>query len=216
MSVILSGIEMVGVIAFAASGALTAIQKQLDIFGIMILSIITAMGGGTIRDIFLGNTPPKMFENGTAIVLSITVAVILFAVYQYSHKWRKRLAAQIEPIFIFCDALGLGIFSAIGTDMGISSGYSGNLVLCLFLGSITGVGGGMLRDMMCADIPAVLCRNIYAVAAIAGSGMFYLTSCLGLGRIMSTLIAIFITVTCRLLAWHYRWNLPKVSKNQLS
>ena len=216
MSVILSVIELAGTIAFAISGTLTAIQKQLDLFGVLILSVVTAMGGGAIRDVFLGYTPPRMFFSYQYIVSASGVAVILFFFFKYSHQKHPNLVAHIQPLYVFCDALGLGIFSVTGTDMGIASGYMGNLVLCIFLGTITGVGGGILRDIMCSDIPTVLCRNIYAVAAILGSGIFYLMSYLNCDRVLSSLLAIFCTTALRLLAWHYHWNLPRITGDQMS
>lgn len=212
MSVILSVLELVGTIAFAVSGTLTAIQKQLDLFGVVILSIVTAMGGGAIRDIFLGRTPPRMFFSHQYILSAIGVAVVLFFFFKNSRRRHPHLAVYVQPLYVFCDALGLGIFSVTGTDMGIASGYIDNLALCIFLGTITGVGGGVMRDIMCADIPAVLCRNIYAVAAALGSGIFYGMSFLNCNRVHSSLIAISCTTALRLLAWHYHWNLPRITK----
>ena len=143
-------------------------------------------------------------------------AAALFLFFKYQRRGSQCLRVYIQPVFVFCDALGLGIFSVTGTDMGIASGYGEHLVLCVCLGTLTGVGGGILRDIMCADIPAILCRNIYAAAALLGSSIFYLLVCVGASRTGAGCAAVFCTVALRLLAWHCHWNLPRAAKDQPS
>ncbi|MEH2941112.1 trimeric intracellular cation channel family protein [Lawsonibacter sp. JLR.KK007] len=216
MSVIFAAAELIGTVAFAVSGALTAIQKRMDILGVVVLSIVTAMGGGALCDVLMGCTPPRMFYRWQYILSAAGAAAALFLFFKYQRRGSQCLRVYIQPVFVFCDALGLGIFSVTGTDMGIASGYGEHLVLCVCLGTLTGVGGGILRDIMCADIPAILCRNIYAAAALLGSSIFYLLVCVGASRTGAGCAAVFCTVALRLLAWHCHWNLPRAAKDQPS
>jgi len=202
--------EFIGTIAFAISGALLAIQKRLDLFGILLLGIITALGGGTIRDLILGHTPPRMFYSFQYVCLAALSALLVFFTAKISKRSYEGFTGIADFLMVFCDALGLGIFAVIGTQAGIEAGFGSNLFLCVFLGMTTGVGGGILRDMMCGDIPFVLRKHIYAVAAIAGSLLFYTLLQTGLDETLSTLAGMFVTLALRLLAWHFKWNLPRV------
>jgi len=203
-------LEILGTIAFAISGALLAIQKRLDLFGILLLGIITALGGGTIRDLILGHTPPRMFYSFQYVCLAALSALLVFFTAKISKRSYEGFTGIADFLMVFCDALGLGIFAVIGTQAGIEAGFGSNLFLCVFLGMTTGVGGGILRDMMCGDIPFVLRKHIYAVAAIAGSLLFYTLLQTGLDETLSTLAGMFVTLALRLLAWHFKWNLPRV------
>ena len=210
MEMVLYGAELIGTIAFALSGTLLAIKKKLDIFGMLVLSVITALGGGTIRDLILGHTPPRMFYSFEYVGLAMAVTLVVFVGLKVTHRKDVVLSRQMDFLYILCDALGLGIFSVIGTQAGIAAGYGDNAFLCIFLGMLTGVGGGVLRDMMCGDIPGILYRHVYAVAAILGGGVFYVLTHLGVDGTAASLIAMSATVVLRLLAWHYKWNLPRV------
>lgn len=210
MEFMLQCAELVGTIAFALSGALLAIEKRLDIFGILLLSIITALGGGTIRDLLLGITPPKMFYSYQYLALAAAAALITFLAARRSRGIFGRFQSLMDALFVFSDALGLGIFAVIGTEAGLAAGYGDIPFLCIFLGMTTGVGGGILRDIMCGDIPFVLRKHIYAVAAIAGGLVFYVLIRTGLDGTLAALAGVVVTVALRLLAWHYRWNLPRV------
>lgn len=210
MELVLYGAELIGTIAFALSGTLLAIQKKLDIFGMLVLSVTTALGGGTIRDLLLGHTPPRMFYSFEYVGLAVAVTLIVFLAAKITHKRDFVFSRQMDFFYILCDAVGLGIFSVVGTQAGIAAGFGSNAFLCIFLGMLTGVGGGILRDMMCGDIPGVLCRHVYAVAAILGGGVFYVLSRLDVDGTAASLVAMSATVVLRLLAWHYKWNLPRV------
>lgn len=201
--------ELVGTIAFAISGAVLAIQKKLDLFGILLLGVITALGGGTVRDLILGHTPPRMFYNVEYVALAVAAAFIVFLVAKYTKKNQLFSSGVMDFLFVFCDSLGLGIFAVIGTQAGITEGFGDNAFLCIFLGMMTGVGGGIIRDMMCTDIPFVLRKHIYAVAAILGSVIFYVLLNIGMAEAVASLAGMLVTLVLRLLAWHYRWNLPK-------
>lgn len=209
MNLLFSVIELMGTIAFAVSGAMLAVKKRLDIFGILFLGVVTALGGGTVRDLLLGHTPPRMFYNVEYILVALLSALTVFFTVRLTHgqgSWSGRAA---DTLLTFSDALGLGIFAVVGTQAGISDGFGDNAVLCIFLGMVTGVGGGVLRDMMCTDIPFVLRKHIYAVAALLGAGIYYCLTCLDVNSGIASLLGMTATVVVRILAWHYRWNLPR-------
>ena len=201
MNYLLSIAELVGTVAFAISGATLAIQKRLDLFGILFLGLVTALGGGTIRDLLLGYNPPKMFYKTQFVELALVSALM---VYFLANKKIGRYLFRGADDFLFnlIDALGLGIFAVIGTQAGITAGFRSYPFFCIFLGMTTGVGGGVLRDVMCGDIPFVLRKHIYAVAAIFGSVVFYTLSCLGIDVTFASLLGMVSTVVLRLLARH--------------
>lgn len=203
--------EIVGTVAFALSGALKAIQKNLDIFGVCVLAVFTALGGGVIRDLLLGLTPPRMFYSENYLLTSLGVALVTFLVVRFFHK-ADGFGIWWDQVFNVCDALGLGIFAVIGTQAAMQAGFASKFFLCLSTGMITGVGGGALRDMMCVEIPSILRKHIYAVAALAGSLLYYILVFLDLPKTLSTFVAVAVTVTLRILARHYQWNLPKAMK----
>jgi len=213
MNLLFTIAELVGTVAFALSGAMVAVQKRLDIFGIMLLGVVTALGGGTIRDVLLGHTPPRVFYSGSYVALSIVSALVVFVVFRLSKGRFSQFTGSMDALLTLSDALGLGIFAVIGARAGMTEGYGDNALLCIFLGMLTGVGGGVLRDMMCADIPFVLRKHVYAVAAIAGASVFYYTVAFGLDQSVASLMGMLTTFLMRVLAWHYRWNLPRAVIN---
>ena len=214
MDFLLETTEFLGTVAFSVSGAMLAVKKRLDIFGVLFLGVVTALGGGTIRDLLLGINPPKMFYNTEYVLLALLSALTVFLVIRLTHGQGFWSGHAMDNLLTFSDALGLGIFAVVGTQAGISAGYGDNPFLCVFLGMVTGVGGGVLRDMMCADIPFVLRKHIYAVAAILGGSIYYLLSRLEVSSPISSLLGMGVTVLIRVLAWHYRWNLPKAQVDE--
>lgn len=201
------GIEIIGTIAFAWSGAMTGIGKNLDIFGVIVLGMVTAVGGGAIRDVLLGLTPPGMFRDPSYAVIAFMTSVVLFLLVRWKQKiWESRHMAAYEKIMNFCDALGLGIFSAVGVYTGYGKGHE-SVFFLVFLGVITGIGGGMLRDVLAGEMPFVLYKRVYAVAALTGAAMC--TWLLPKGTYPAVGIGAGVTIAIRLLATHYRWNLPK-------
>ena len=214
MDLVLYGAELVGTAAFALSGAMLAAHKGLDLFGILFLGVVTALGGGTIRDVLLGITPPKMFYSYEYVALAVGTALVLFLAFRLVPRTRAGLAGQMDLLYNLCDAVGLGVFAVVGTQAGMEAGYAENAFLCIFLGLTTGVGGGILRDIMCADIPGVLRKHIYALAAIAGSGVFYLMERGGIHGAAAALSGMAVTTALRMLARHYRWNLPKAEEGE--
>lgn len=202
--------ELIGTIAFASSGTLVGIRKNMDIFGINVLGITTAVGGGCIRDIILGINPPKMFQNFSYVIAAIITSCILFLLFfRNQDLLSSRFLATYEKIMIALDAIGLGVFTVMGikTAMDISTDY--NVFLFLFVGVVTGIGGGMLRDIMAGMTPFVFVKHIYAVAALLGAICY-----LALHEIVNDTAALFLSATLiviiRLLAAHYRLNLPRI------
>ena len=215
MDLVLYGAELVGIVAFALSGAILAAQKGLDLFGVVFLGVVTSVGGGTVRDVLLGLTPPRMFYNYEYVALAVVTALALFLVFRLSPGARAGMAGRIDLLYNLCDAVGLGIFVVVGTQTCLDAGYSDNAFLCIFLGMTSGVGGSILRDMMCAGIPTVLRKHVYALAAVAGSAVYYLLRRMAVDGTFPILCGMAVTVALRMLARHYRWNLPRAGEEDL-
>lgn len=202
-------IEIIGTVAFASSGAMIAIRKNMDIFGINVLAITTALGGGLIRDLILGINPPNMFRDSSYALWAIATACVLFVIF----KWRKRLLEshwieKYEQLMGIMDAIGLGAFTVIGIDKAIQMGYDSTFLL-IFVGVITGVGGGMLRDIMAGNTPFIFVKHVYACASIAGAIVCLLARLIFLDYV-AMIIGAVVVILIRILAARYRWNLPKV------
>lgn len=206
--------QIIGTVAFAASGAMLAIDRDLDLFGVLFLGVITAVGGGAIRDLLLGSFPPVAFRDATYVLVAFVTALIVFLLAAMGNVryWRERDA--MDRAFNLLDAVGLGIFSAVGAQTAMSAGFSGNAFLCVFMGMTTGVGGGILRDLLSKTVPAVLKRRIYAVASIIGAATYFYMVKLSAGAPAAMLAGMLITVLIRMLATHYAWNLPRVKRPQ--
>lgn len=203
-------VEILGTIAFATSGAMVAINKRVDIFGVLVLSSITALGGGCIRDILIGALPPRMFSDYRYVAVAVIVSLFVFVVaYAFRNQYQKsqKIVDSVNNVF---DALGLGIFTVTGVQVAIESGFKMNSILAVCLGVITGIGGGVLRDVMLREIPFVLKKRIYALASIAGGVVYYNMYLGGVSRTLSIIVAVAVTFVIRLLATIFKLNLPKV------
>lgn len=201
-------LELAGTIAFAASGAMIAIQKRMDYLGVVVLGVITAVGGGMCRDLLIGQTPPNLFLDPTNTIVAFWVVTCIFIIVKM--HWNRYLhinAALYDDMMNLTDAVGLGLFTATGVNMAISAGYGDNHFLCAFLGVITGVGGGILRDILAGQMPAVLRKHIYACASIAGA-VSYIWLLPLVSPSLSMAASSSIVVAIRILARHYCWNLP--------
>lgn len=191
-------LEILGTIAFSVSGALVGIRKKMDVLGVATLGVITAVGGGIIRDVLIGVTPPAAFRNPLYAFIAIGVALIVFL---------PSVSRKINPdhfLWVLVDSIGLGSFTMIGVSTGIAFD---NTFLEVFLGVLTGVGGGVIRDMCAGDIPMIFIKHFYACPCIIGALI-----CATLNNFNSdfAIISGFITVlVLRLLAAKYRWHLPK-------
>ncbi|MBO5293162.1 MAG: TRIC cation channel family protein [Lachnospiraceae bacterium] len=202
-------IEMAGTAAFALSGAMTAIRRKFDLFGVMILGITTAVCGGLTRDIILGITPPAMFRQPVYVITAAVCSLLLFCGIRIRRDIlktrRKELYKQVLNIL---DAVGLGAFTVIGINTACEAGFGDNGFLLAAVGTITGVGGGLLRDIMAQEPPQIFVKHIYAVASIAGALV-----CILLRKYISMDLAMCsgaaVVVLIRLLAAHFQWDLPK-------
>lgn len=201
--------ELIGTVAFASSGALTAFKKDMDIFGVNVLAIITAVGGGVIRDIIIGNTPPVMFRKPVYAIVAMITCNLLFAVFYFNRRLlENKFIVTYEKLMLILDAVGLGIFTVTGVSTGMNSHYSGNFFLLLFLGVITGVGGGVLRDILSAQKPYILVKHVYACASLLGAA-----ACILLwpaGDIAAMWCGAGVVLVIRVLAMVFRWNLPRI------
>ena len=210
MDIALMLMDFVGTIAFAISGAILGVKKNMDIFGINILAITTACGGGIIRDIIIGDIPPKAFRNPFYVGVAVIVANAIFLWLCLHKHMPQKIVTLYDQLVFWFDTLGLAAFTVDGVMIGINAGYSRNIFLIVFLGFITGVGGGALRDIMAVQMPDILRKHVYAVASIAGGClMAFLYACTGLEEI--ALLSGFLgVVVLRYLAAKNEWNLPKV------
>ena len=203
-------LEIVGTCAFAMSGAVLGILKQLDIFGVIFCGIITSLGGGVIRDMMVGNLPPAMFRNYIYAILAIIFSIIVFVIAKFRKTTFETDAQRMDSLINIFDAMGLGVFTIIGIDTAISSGYASNAFFAVFLGMTTGCGGGILRDIIVREIPMVFTRRIYAIASIAGGIMYYfLFLYVQAPKSLSAVIAIISIFLLRICATVFHWHLPK-------
>lgn len=201
--------ELVGTVAFSVSGAMVGIEQNMDIFGVCVLGIFTAVGGGMVRDIIIGTVPSALINPvyvGVAAAAALGVFVVLLLRKKHLHG---RFRAAYDTVMLIMDALGLGIFTAVGVRTGINAGYPDNTFLLVFLGTLTGVGGGLLRDVMAGVPPYIFVKHIYALASIAGACVFILLY-RAFGEVAALIGAAVLVVTIRLLAAHYHWNLPRL------
>ena len=201
--------EWLGTAAFAVSGAMVAVDKGMDLFGVVFLAIITALGGGTLRDVLIGHFPPRMFTNYQYLLLAVICALAVFILADLFKDRYVRTEGFIERVNNVFDAIGLGVFAASGARIGMEAGFTDNAFLVTFLGMTTAVGGGMIRDVLLQEIPFVLNKRVYAVAAIAGALTYWGVEYLFLNPVLAYALGWLITVALRLLATIYKWNLPR-------
>ena len=204
-------LEIIGTVAFASSGAMTAIEKKMDIFGVNILGATTAVGGGMMRDIILGVTPPAAFSQPVYILFSILTSTLLFAiVYTNPEILHSRIKSRYyDKIMLWCDTAGLGIFTVVGIQTASRILPQDNPFFFVFIGVLTGVGGGVLRDIMAGETPYILVREIYASAAIAG-GITCVVCGSTMGEATATILGLIVTIVIRSLAAYFHWNLLRI------
>ena len=202
--------DIIGTIAFAISGAILGCKKKMDILGVIVLGLVTALGGGFIRDLVLGITPPKMFQNSTNAAISTVFSILVFILYSIRRNFEKSHWIKLMNKFmIITDTIGLASFTITGMATAISLGYDKKFLL-IFVGSITGVGGGMLRDVLSGSIPFIFREQVYAGACILGATIFIIARNFCNYQI-SMVICFFAVLIIRLLAVKKNWNLPRIS-----
>ena len=190
--------ELIGTAAFAMSGAFVAIEQKMDILGVITLGITTAIGGGIFRDILIGAVPPSGLVDPIYSVLSVIVAVIVFI-----PAIRKHIDLD-SKFFVFVDAIGLGVFTILGC---IKALPFENILFQLFLGVVTGVGGGVVRDVFATKKPMIFVRHFYALASLIGAGVFMLLQ--NQNQIIAMILGLVTIVSLRMLAATFKWHLPK-------
>lgn len=205
---IVFALEIIGTIAFAISGATLGLEKGMDLMGITILGLTTGVGGGIIRDLIVGQTPPLTFRNPTYLVLSVVVSVIVFT--PPVRKWIFSDSTLYDWLMLIMDSVGLGVFTVIGIKSAYNATSIHGIILFAFVGVLTGVGGGVLRDIMAGDRPYIFVKHFYASASLIGA-----FTCIilwdRLGTVLAMGIGATLIVLLRLLAAHYHWSLPKAA-----
>lgn len=197
--------EIMGTVAFAVSGAMVALSKKMDVFGVAVLGLVTAVGGGVIRDLILGITPPKTFQNPVYAAVAIATSLIIFI-----PAVRRFLSGKevYDKIMLLMDSAGLGIFTVVGIETAYLSNQSHSIFLLIFVGVITGVGGGIIRDILAQTTPAILVRHFYATASIIGAVICILLWN-SFGQSAAVIGGASSVLMLRLLAAKYHWSLPK-------
>lgn len=204
-------LQMIGTLSFAVSGAMTAMRKGMDLLGVVVLGLITAVGGGILRDVLLGRTPPAIFSDPLTAALAVGVSVLVFI--PTVRRLLSRTPRVYEVTMRWADSLGLGIFTVIGAQTACGALNHANWFTIAFLGTITGVGGGVLRDVLAGDQPYIFRKHIYALASLAGA-LVWVALHRWWNDAMALLIGVVVIVAIRLLAAHFRWSLPKAKAEE--
>ncbi|MGB5509729.1 trimeric intracellular cation channel family protein [Robiginitalea sp.] len=196
-------VDILGTVAFAISGVLVAMEKRLDLFGVGIIALVTAIGGGTLRDLLIGNTPVTWTTTPLYmyIILGTVVVTILF---------QSRLKYLRKSLFLF-DTIGIGFYTMIGISKGMEAGLEP--LICITLGTITASFGGVLRDILCNEIPVIFRKEIYATACILGGLGYFLLRQTALPEGYAYLLGVVIVIGLRLAAVRYHIALPNIYKN---
>ncbi len=211
MESIVTILDLIGAIAFAISGAMVALQNELDLLGVIILAVCTATGGGMVRDIFLGQIPPRAFVDPTDVRLAFFVALGVFMIAWYFRQKNEAFGQSIyyKRTLFWADTLGLGIFAVIGVRHAFNFYGSQYPFLCVFCGTITGVGGGLLRDIFANKKPYIFTEDVYATAAIAGALLCYEFMKRGLG-VVGIWTGVILIIIIRYFADKYHLGLPVI------
>ncbi|OZD11731.1 hypothetical protein CH253_07705 [Rhodococcus sp. 06-156-3C] len=188
----------VGIVAFAASGALIGVRKRLDLFGVCVVGITTGIGGGIIRDVLLGIHPPTSLDQWPNVTVALATSLVVFVAHPVMNRiWRG--------VLLF-DAFGMGLFAATGATVALAAGGS-SLSACL-IGATTAVAGGVIRDVLVNEVPLLLRRDLYAVPALLGSTVVAIVEGSGLPDNVGLVAGTIIATGLRVLALWRRWNLP--------
>ena len=196
-------VEILGTFSFAVSGTSVAMKKKLDIFGILIISFVTSIGGGTLRDIMLGNTPVAWLRDATTInvILASTIGTVLFG---------KFISKLNVSLFLF-DSLGLGLFTFIGIQKGMDMHFSNGV--CVAIGMLSGCFGGVIRDTLLNEIPLFFRKEIYASTCILGGAVYFLLHALKVDNQLSQTIGIATIVLLRIIVVRFNLSLPNMYKS---
>jgi len=196
-------LDILGTIAFAISGVLVAMEKRMDLFGILIIGFVTAIGGGTIRDVIIGNTPVSWMKdmNYTYVIVGSAVFAILV---------RNKINYLRTSLFLF-DTIGIGLYTVVGIEKGISTEL--HPIICVALGTISACFGGVIRDILCNEIPVIFRKEIYATACILGGFTYFLLRELTADTNLTFIVAGLVVIATRLLAVRFKISLPSLYKD---
>lgn len=194
-------IDILGTFAFAVSGVFSAMERKLDPFGVLIISFVTAIGGGTVRDVLVGNLPVNWLQNNSTILVIFfsALATMLFG----SHLKQLNTA-----LFLF-DALGLGLFTIVGLEVGLKHGFGAGV--CIALGTISACFGGVIRDVLLNKVPLIFQKEIYALACIIGGMVYYFLWRTSWNADLSKIACILLIFVIRVIAVRYKLSLPRIS-----
>ncbi len=206
MGILVFVFEILGTVAFSVSGALVALEKKMDLLGVLMLGLTTATGGGIIRDILLGDTPPKAFLDPTLPLVSVLTSLIVF--FFAAKKIAEKHHDRNRALLLFMDSVGLGIFTVVGVEASQSL-YESNFLLHVFMGVLTGVGGGVMRDLFSCRIPLIFTKHFYATASLIGA-VAYIVLATVFNPLVGGIAAVVGVVLLRMFASRYLWSLPKV------
>lgn len=197
-------LDILGTISFAISGVLIAMNKKMDPFGILIIAFVTAVGGGTLRDILIGVTPVSWMKDMTYtyVILFSTVSAVIF---------KQNINYLRTSLFLF-DTIGIGLYTVVGVEKGINAGL--HPIICVALGTISACFGGVLRDILCNEIPVIFRKEIYATACILGGFSYFLLNNLPVDNKIIFLASGLIVIVIRLLAVKFKIALPSLYKTQ--
>ncbi len=196
-------IDILGTIAFAVSGTLTATRKQMDLFGIFIIAFVTAVGGGTLRDLLIDANVTWMRDLTFVyvIIISAIVAIVFRGKLQYVRR----------SLFLF-DTIGIALYTIVGIEKGIAASFPP--LVCIALGTMSACFGGVIRDILCNEIPVIFRKNIYATACILGGVAYFVLRKFGVGENIIVIVSGSIVITVRLLAVTFNWSLPSIYRNK--
>jgi uncharacterized membrane protein YeiH len=198
------GLQLLGTVAFAVSGAAVAVRADMDWLGVVVLATVTAIGGGTLRDLLLGRLPVNWIQDPWPVWVALgTAAVVIAEAY-----WHPRQAPDSLRIVLWADAAGLAVFTITGTELALDSGISGPVAV--LLGVLTGTGGGIARDVLARQRPLVLAGQIYALSAVAGGTVLVLLTDSAAPYEAARWAGVAVTLVLRLLAIRYSWALPPI------
>ena len=207
MPVLIHSLDLFGTMAFAVTGAMKGVAFKMDILGVIVLSSITGMAGGMLRDIVLGRTPPAALIDPTYILVTTITGISVFYLYPN--------IKSLLGLFLKFDALGLGVFSIIGATIALNAGYGLNLLIMMFAGVITAVGGGIVRDVLVNEKPLVFIKELYVSLSFIGILLFFSLLYIGVALDTSSIIGISFITGLRIAAMRFNWNLPRRKANDL-
>lgn len=201
--------EIIGTIAFSVSGSLVAINGSLDLFGIVFVGCITAVGGGILRDILMGQFPPNIYSDTKFLAVAMLTSLLVFVFSCLKRRSFNDFQNKLETINNYFDAIGLSAFTITGVEMAVDSGFLSQPVFVISMGFLTGIGGGIIRDVLVDKTPYVLRKHIYALASIIGGCIYYVIR-LYTNKMLAVSVSMVIIILIRVMATKYHWKLPKI------